>query len=164
MKYIASITLFSFTVLSATQSHALSCAASGFDLETVFKANKIAGQNTVYVLGSFSGKINKAKPLQKPAVNGLSIVSQKQKAATSNLTFSGKVMTKNGTKPFKQNVKVTSSCVASWCGNIPKPGQKTIAAITKTNAGYTMVSGPCNPNTFSRQINTDWNKLKRLVR
>lgn len=164
MKYMAYATVFSFTLMSATQSHALSCASTGFDLEAVFMANKAAGKNTVYVLGSFSGKTNKPSTVQKSVGNGLSIISQKKKAATSNLSFSGKVMTKNGAKPFKQKVKVTSSCIASWCGNIPKTSQQTIAALTKTSNGYTMTAGPCGPNTFSNQIQKDWQKLKRLVR
>jgi len=166
VKLFTAITVFGFTVITSTQSYALSCASTGFDLETNFKANKKAGKNIVYVLGSFSGKQSAQIRTNKSitGTNGITRLRQQPKATVSNLAFSGKVMTKNGAKPFKQNVKVTATCVASWCGNIPKSGQQTIAALTKTNSGYIMTAGPCSPNTFSKQVRQDWQKLKRLVR
>lgn len=166
MKILTSVSSISILLLTTSQAYALSCAQTGFDLEATFQANKTANKNVIYVLGSFSGKQSKTKQLDtKPVAgsNGISIVTF-PKATTSNLVFSGKVMTKNGTKPFKQKVKITASCIASWCGNIPKSGQKTIAALTKTTSGYAMTAGPCAPNTFSSQINKDWTKLKKLVR
>ncbi len=166
MKILTAITVFSIAAITSTHSHALSCASTGFNLESIVKANKAAGKNVVYVMGSFSGKQNKpTKSTSKPvAGNSGLLVANFPKSATSNLVFSGKVMTKNGAKPFKQKVKVTASCTASWCGKVPKSGQKTIAALTKTSSGYTMAADPCGPNTFSRQVNEDWKKLKRLVR
>lgn len=167
MKIAAYLTAFSFALLSTMQSHALSCASTGFDLETQLKANKKAGKNVVYVLGSFSGKQSKRLKVNKSVskgTNGISIVNQQLKGSVSNLSFSGKRMTKNGEKPFKQKVKVTTTCIASWCGNVPKSGQQTIAALTKTKSGYTMTVGPCSPNTFSRGLDTDWIKLKQLLR
>lgn len=167
MKFASCVTAFGVILISTTQSYALSCASSSFDLESNVKANKLGGNNIVYVLGSFSGKQTpQLKTTQSVAkgTNGVSLIQRKPKDTVSNLSFSGKVMTKNGAKPFKQNVKVTATCIASWCGNIPRSGQKTIAALTKTASGYTMTAGPCNPNTFSRGLDTDWQKLKRLVR
>ncbi len=167
MKLATYVTALSFVLLSTPQGYALSCASTGFDLEASYKANKKAGNNVLYVLGSFSGKqtrqLKTSKSVSK-GTNGISLVRQKPKATVSNLSFSGKVMTRNGAKQFRQKVRVTTTCIASWCGKIPKSGQKTIAALTKTASGYTMTIGPCNPNTFSRGVDTDWNKLKRLVR
>ncbi len=166
MKTLSVLSAISIVLFTSTQAYALSCTPTGFDLEASFKANKAAGQNVVYVLGRFSGKQNLPSTTNKKPIAGSGEISiiQFPKATTSNLVFSGKIMTKNGAKPFKQKVKVTASCLASWCGNIPKSGQKTIAALTKTTSGYTMIAGPCEPNTFSNQINTNWKKLKRLVR
>lgn len=164
MKKLTYITAISIALMTTNQAYALSCASTGFDLEANFKANKAAGKNVIYVLGNFSGKqVKQIKRTKKTGSNGISILLP-PKSTVSNLTFSGKVMTRNGAKPFKQKVKVTASCIASWCGNIPKSGQKAIAALTKTKSGYTLVAGPCAPNTFSRSLDTDWNKLKKLVR
>lgn len=164
LKSLAILIAASFTLLTSTNAYALSCAQTGFDLESTFKANKASDQDVVYVLGTFSGKQTKAKiQMKQTGVNGIAIVKS-PKSTTSTLSFSGKVMTRSGAKSFKQKVKVTASCIASWCGNIPKSGQKTIAALTKTNSGYTMTAGPCAPNTFSRQVNADWKKLKRLIK
>lgn len=167
MKLLTSLSVLGLVLTTTSQTYALSCASTGFDLETNFKSNKAAGNKVVYVLGSFSGKqsaqIKKNKSV-KTGTNGISLVRQQPKATVSNLSFSGKIMTKNGAKPFKQKVKVTTTCIASWCGKIPKSGQKTIAALTKTASGYTITAGACGPNTFSNQIKKDWQKLKRLVR
>ena len=166
MKTLTSVSAIGIVLLTTSQAYSLSCAQTGFDLEATFHANKTANKNVIYVLGSFSGKQSKTKQLDtKPATgsNGISIVTF-PKATTSNLVFSGKVMTQNGTKSFKQKVKITTSCIVSWCGNIPKSGQKTIVALTKTTSGYTMTAGPCGPNTFSSQLSKDWAKLKKLVR
>lgn len=153
--------------MTTTQSHALSCTSTGFDLQANFEANKKAGSNVVYVLGNFSGKQTPQRTTKKPAskdTNGFSLILQQPKDTISNLVFSGEMMTKNGAKPFKQKVKVTAACAASWCGSIPKSGQNTIAALTKTKSGYTMTAGPCSPNTFSKSIDSDWQNLQRLVR
>lgn len=166
LKSAVYLTAISLVLISTAQGHALSCTSQGFDLEESFQLNKKSGKNIVYVLGSFSGKQTPQRQTNKSVstgTNGISLVRQHPKDTVSNLSFSGKVITKNGAKPFKQKVKVTASCAASWCGNIPKSGQKTIAALTKTKSGYTLTAGPCSPNTFSRQVDADWKKLKRLV-
>lgn len=162
----SSIVAASIVFATTAQTHALSCAPNSFDLETVFKANKQSGNNVVYVMGSFSGKQTNTKKsvTKKKPGNGIKLINPNREPMVSNLSFSGKIMTKNGAKPFKQKVKVTATCIASWCGYIPKSGQQTIAALTKTKTGYTLTTGPCSPNTFSRQIETDWSKLNRLVR
>jgi hypothetical protein len=157
---------FCMALTVTTNAFALSCVRDGFDLELTFRANKAADKNVVYVLGKFSGH-----PAQKPGAttkpiadsNGTTIVKQ-PKTTIYNLLFSGKVMTNRGEKPFRQNVKVTASCLASWCGNVPNSKQKTIAALTKTPSGYAMTAGPCSPNTFSNQIKKDWAKLRKLVK
>ena len=167
LKSAAYLTAFSLVLISTSQSYALSCTSAGFDLEESFQFNKKSGKNVVYVLGSFSGKQTPQRQTNNSAIegtNGTLLVVQNPKDTVSNLSFSGKVMTKSGVKPFKQKVKVTASCAASWCGSIPKSGQKTIAALTKTKSGYSMTAGPCSPNTFSQNLDTDWKKLKRLVR
>ena len=167
LKSAAYLTAFSLLLISTSQSYALSCTSAGFDLEESFKFNKKSGKNVVYVLGSFSGKQTPQRQKNNTVskgTNGISLVVQQPKDTVSNLSFSGKVMTKNGAKPFKQKVKVTASCAASWCGSIPKSGKKTIAALTKTKSGYSMTAGPCSPNTFSQNLDADWKKLKRLVR
>lgn len=167
MKSATYLTAFSLVFLSTTQSFALSCTSAGFDLEESFQFNKKSGKNVVYVLGSFSGKQTPQRQTKKSTskgINGISLVLQQPKDTVSNLFFSGMVMTKNGAKPFKQKVTVTAACAASWCGSIPKSGQKTIAALTKSKSGYTMTAGPCSPNTFSQTVDADWKKLKRLVR
>lgn len=167
MKTAAYLTAFSLILISTSQSYALSCTSAGFDLEKSFQFNKKSGKNVVYVLGSFSGKQTPQRQTGgsvSTGTNGMSLVLEQPEDTISNLSFSGKVMTKNGAKPFKQKVKVTAACAASWCGSIPKSGKKTIAALTKTKSGYTMTAGPCSPNTFSQNIDADWKKLKRLVR
>lgn len=167
MKTAAYLTAFSLVLISTSQSYALSCTSAGFNLEESFHSNKKSGKNIVYVLGSFSGKQTPQRQTGgsvSTGTNGMSLVREQPEDTISNLSFSGKVMTKNGAKPFNQKVKVTAACVASWCGSIPKSGSKTIAALTKTKSGYTMTAGPCNPNTFSGQVDADWKKLKRLVR
>jgi len=167
MRLATPLTVFSLILMTTTQSHALSCASTGFDIQESFNANQKISKNIIYVLGSFSGKQTpqgKAKKTVSKGTNGFSLIQRKPKATVSTLTFSGKVMTKNGAKPFKQKVKVTATCVASWCGSIPKAGQKTIAALTKTPSGYAMTAGPCSPNTFPGQLDKDWQRLKRLVR
>lgn len=163
MRKLTYITALSIALMTTNQAYALSCASTGFDLGESFKANKAAGNNVIYVMGSFSGKQAKQiKQTKNTGHNGIAILLP-PKATVSSLIFSGEVMTRNGTKPFKQKVKVTSSCIASWCGTIPKSGQKTIAALTKTRSGYTLISGPCAPNTFSKGLDTNWDRLERLI-
>lgn len=167
MKLVTSFATISIILMATNQSHSLSCVRDGFDMEATFKANKTAGNNTVFVFGHFSGKQTpqpKRKNIIAKDTNVISPIQHHPNGSVSNLSFSGKVMTKNGAKPFNQKVKVTVTCAASWCGNIPKSGKKTIAALTKTASGYTMTAGPCSPNTFSGQVQKDWQKLKRLVR
>lgn len=157
---------FCMALIITTNAFALSCVQDGFDLELTFSANKSADKNVVYVLGKFSGHpAQKTKSKTEPiaGTNGIAI-EKRPKTTISNLVFSGKVMTNNGEEPFRKNVKVTASCLASWCGNVPNSKQKTIAALNKTPSGYTMTAGPCSPNTFSNQIKRDWAKLRNLVK
>ncbi len=166
MKLITSISAISIILFNTTSALALSCTREGFDMESTFKANELAGKNVVYVMGRFSGqRTDNSKPGTKPVAgsNAIEIV-EPPKETTSNLLFSGKLMTRLGAKPFKQTVKITSTCLGPWCGNIPGPDQTTIAALTKTLSGYKLTAGPCDPNTFPSQVNKDWKKLKILIK
>ena len=166
MKFIESISAIGIILLTTTNAFSLSCTRDGFDLESTFKANQSAGENVVYVMGRFSGQdAKKPEPETKPVTGSNAIeIIEPPKETTSNLLFSGKLMTKSGAKPFKQKVKVTSTCLGPWCGHIPGPDQTTIAALTNTISGYKLIAGPCDPNTFSGQVKEDWSKLRNLIR
>lgn len=167
MKTLACITAVGFALMTTTQAHALSCASSGFELETSYKANKKAGKNITYVMGSFTGgtKQKKKPKLTGTGINGgIQLIPQNGKGSKTKMHFSGKKLVNGKEKAFKTKVTVETTCINVWCGNPPKPNTTTIATLEKTTSGYVLKAGPCSPNTFSAGLVNDWDKLKRLMR
>jgi len=143
-----------------TNAYALSCTRDGFDLAKVITANKKAGKNVTYVIGTFSGKHpNQIGTIQKQQkgtkrLKRLQTVST-DRSQTYTLKFAGKQVSKDAVKPLKTNVTVNSNCLSVWCGNAPKNNTPTIAILDIGASGkLTLNTGPCRPNIFKGGLET----------
>jgi len=169
MKFISSISAFTIafaaTTAVSTNAHALSCRAQGFSLQEQYNENKASNKKVIYVLGNFSLNQKKTKK-KKPNFRGTTIkrVPLSGKPTVASAFFSGQKLTKAGAKPFKTNLTVKFSCAGPWCGKLPNKATRTIAILQKDKSGYSINVGPCTPNTFSDNLNSNWTQLKSQIR
>lgn len=169
MQFQKTLSLLAIVTLFPTNALALSCTHTGFDLIETAKANKASGKNAIYVKGDFSNvKTNiKTQKAKKPTLlkdTKLRSINQQGTPVTGTASLKGNQMTSRGEKRFKAIVKIKTTCAGPWCGKAPKPNQKTIIALIKKGATYEFTSGPCSPNTFTQNIDSDWKRLKKLLR
>ncbi|MEL7430797.1 MAG: hypothetical protein AAFN43_12470 [Pseudomonadota bacterium] len=113
-----SMTAIAFAAMvAASPANALSCSSEGFELSSTY--NRLADEagKTVFATGRFSGG-----PKRKGTLGG--------KPKTEIIQFTGNLIGKNGLIPWSGKISVKSTCVASWCGYLPKNGEQAPVSST----------------------------------
>jgi len=150
LKSLRFFALGAMMLASTGNALALSCARDGFDLAKTYNNHAKSEDTYMFIVGKFSGAIPKRDKNS----------NQDQPTITTNLNFTGSSIGKSGLKPLNKTITLVNSCLGPWCGNVPKPHQKLIAAVNvEQNGRLVLNAGPCSPNQFlGSQANT------RLIR
>lgn len=153
----------------APQAFALSCTQTGFDVLLTAEHHQENKTNVIFVKGRFD-RIKVQKQLSqtnsKPENQNGKIIQLAPIGIAQSATarFTGVEKTANGDKPIEMTVNLKTTCVASWCGGLPKAGKDIVAVLSKAGKNHELVSGPCAPNHFANVSRAQWQNLGQFAR